>query len=101
MMIRLQWFGYIKDYDGGTLMESLLHSELPYTSMPQMILAQKEELDRRIRDLSTAQIVYPGLKYFQEESYEPMEIRDVPGNYCHELLYQVPRGFLLLFGGDT
>ena len=79
MTFCLQWFGYIKDYDGGTLMESLLHCELPYTDMPQMILAQKEELDRRIRDLSTAQTVYPGLKHFQEEDYEPLDIQDVPG----------------------
>ena len=60
-------------------MESLLHSELPYTDMPQMILAQKEELDRRIRDLSTAQIVYPGLDRFQQDGYQSLDVQDIPG----------------------
>ncbi len=75
----MQWFGYIKDYDGGTLMESLLHTELPYTNMPQMILAQKEELDRRIRGLSTAQTLYPGLTHFQQEEAQLLDVQDIPG----------------------
>ena len=31
---RLQWFGFIKDYDGGTLMECRIHPTLPYASFP-------------------------------------------------------------------
>lgn len=30
----LQWFGFIKDYDGGTLMECRIHPTLPYASFP-------------------------------------------------------------------
>lgn len=30
----LQWQGYIKDYDGGTLMECRIHPSLPYGSFP-------------------------------------------------------------------
>jgi histone acetyltransferase len=57
----VQWHGYIKDYDGGTLMESVLHRELPYTDMARVIIAQKEALDQRLGGLSTAHILYPGL----------------------------------------
>ena len=75
----LQWTGYIKDYDGGTLMESIIYPELPYTTMPQMILAQKAELDRRIRKLSTASNLYPGLQHFQQKDAGPLEVSDIPG----------------------
>ena len=30
----LQWFGFIKDYDGGTLMECRIHPTLPYATFP-------------------------------------------------------------------
>ena len=33
-LYRLQWFGFIKDYDGGTLMECRIHPTLPYASFP-------------------------------------------------------------------
>lgn len=29
-----QWFGFIKDYDGGTLMECRIHPTLPYATFP-------------------------------------------------------------------
>lgn len=31
---RDRWVGYIKDYDGGTLMECVIQPKLPYTTMP-------------------------------------------------------------------
>ena len=78
-MFFVQWSGYIKDYDGGTLMEALLHQELPYTRMPQMIAAQKDELDRRIRELSTAHLLHPGLQHFRQEEAQPLEVGQIPG----------------------
>ena len=35
-----QWLGWIKDYDGGTLMECRLSGPIPYTAVPAMLHAQ-------------------------------------------------------------
>jgi histone acetyltransferase len=33
---RDRWVGFIKDYDGGTLMECVIHPKLPYTDLVGM-----------------------------------------------------------------
>lgn len=35
-MPREQWTGFIKDYDGGTLMEYVIHPKLPYAGLVNM-----------------------------------------------------------------
>ena len=75
----MQWVGYIKDYDGGTLMEGVLHKELPYTRMPQMVQAQRAALDLRIRGLSKAHLIYPGLLHFKQEGAAPLQPSQIPG----------------------
>jgi histone acetyltransferase len=39
---REKWGGYIKDYDGGTLMEGLIHPKLPYTDLPGMLAVRRQ-----------------------------------------------------------
>ena len=51
------WQGYIKDYDGGTLMECVLRNELSYTEFPRVIRKQRDALDKVIRTLSNAHVV--------------------------------------------
>ena len=70
-----QWVGYIKDYDGGTLMECVIHAALPYLGLPSMVAAQRAALDRRIRALSNAHIVRPGLP----PGLRPLPVNDIPG----------------------
>jgi hypothetical protein len=41
-MDRERWHGYIKDYDGGTLMECHIHPKLPHTTLPVMLRKQKQ-----------------------------------------------------------
>lgn len=36
-----RWKGYIKDYDGGTLMECRMQPRLPFTDLPHIILQQR------------------------------------------------------------
>jgi len=93
----LQWHGYIKDYDGGTLMESVLHKELPYTCMSHIITAQKEALEERISGLSTAFTLYPGL-HFQEDQplLTPGQIPGQPHilpSAAQRFLQSQPRGY--------
>lgn len=59
----VQWHGWIKDYDGGTLMEGRIHSTLAFVRFPQMLRCQRQALDAAIRSLSRCHIVYPGLSH--------------------------------------
>ncbi|KAK9812998.1 hypothetical protein WJX72_007034 [[Myrmecia] bisecta] len=74
-----KWFGYIKDYDGGTLMECIIYEQLPYTRLPDMISAQREALDLRIRGLSKSHIIYAGLQQFRDLPQCRLDIESIPG----------------------
>jgi len=39
---REKWAGYIKDYDGGTLMECKIHPRVNYLRVPEIIKSQRE-----------------------------------------------------------
>lgn len=73
--------GYIKDYDGGTLMECLLDEKIPFARIPPMIRAQRAALDARIRGLSQSHVVYAGLpaSHFDRESPDDLQIAGIPG----------------------
>ena len=60
----MQWVGWIKDYDGGTLMECVINPRLPYTDFPSLVEKQREALDRHIRTLSKAHVVHSGISSF-------------------------------------
>ena len=36
------WYGYIKDYDGGTLMQCEIHDEVNYLDIPGMVRVQRK-----------------------------------------------------------
>lgn len=75
---RAQWVGYIKDYDGGTLMECIISDRLPYTDLPGMLRAQRAALDRHIRTLSKSHVVHPGLTAFRD-GQRRIDIASIPG----------------------
>ncbi|XP_047253892.1 histone acetyltransferase GCN5 isoform X2 [Capsicum annuum] len=75
------WQGYIKDYDGGILMECKIDPKLPYTDLSTMIRRQRQAIDEKIRELSNCHIVYPGID-FQKEAGIPkkaIKVEDIPG----------------------
>jgi N-acetylglutamate synthase-like GNAT family acetyltransferase len=41
-MPRPNWFGYIKDYDGGTLMECTIHHQINYLRITSMVQKQRQ-----------------------------------------------------------
>jgi hypothetical protein len=43
-MPREEWVGYIKDYDGGTLMEYVIHPKIPYADLVGMFKASAHAL---------------------------------------------------------
>lgn len=74
----VQWVGYIKDYDGGTLMECVIVQRLPHTRLPAMLQAQKRALDSCIRQYSKSHVAHPGLSAFQE-GCRHVDISSIPG----------------------
>ncbi|KAA0052431.1 histone acetyltransferase GCN5 [Cucumis melo var. makuwa] len=90
-----RWQGYIKDYDGGILMECKIDPKLPYTDLSSMIRRQRQArylllnhcgfkyaIDEKIRELSNCHIVYPGLDLQKKEAgvpKRPIKVEEIPG----------------------
>ncbi|KAJ6352346.1 hypothetical protein OIU76_001544 [Salix suchowensis] len=93
-----RWQGYIKDYDGGILMECKIDQKLPYTDLSTMIRRQRQSamdlldhyspyvspkaIDEKIRELSNCHIVYPGIDFQKKEAGVPkkiIKVEDIPG----------------------
>lgn len=77
-MDREQWFGFIKDYDGGTLMECRINCKVNYLNIPGMIKAQRESVYEKIKTVSNSHSVYNGLTAFQE-GLPSIDIQFIPG----------------------
>ncbi|KAJ3673874.1 hypothetical protein LUZ60_005866 [Juncus effusus] len=76
-----RWHGYIKDYDGGILMECRINLKLPYTDLATMVRRQRQAIDEKIRELSNCHIVYDGID-FQKKDGVPrklIKVEDIPG----------------------
>lgn len=81
-MEKERWHGYIKDYDGGTLMECRIDPKLPYIDLPAMIRRQRQAIDEKIRELSNCHLVYQGFDLPKKEAgvlKRPLRIEDIPG----------------------
>ncbi|XP_075642419.1 histone acetyltransferase GCN5 isoform X2 [Castanea sativa] len=77
-----RWHGYIKDYDGGILMECKIDPKLPYTDLSTMIRRQRQAIDEKIRELSNCHIVYSGIDFQKKEAGVPkkiIKVEDIPG----------------------
>ncbi|XP_041087238.1 histone acetyltransferase KAT2A isoform X3 [Polyodon spathula] len=62
-----RYLGYIKDYEGATLMECELNPRIPYTELSHIIKKQKEIIKKLIeRKQTQIRKVYPGLTCFKE-----------------------------------
>uniref|UniRef100_A0A8D2L0Y7 Histone acetyltransferase n=1 Tax=Varanus komodoensis TaxID=61221 RepID=A0A8D2L0Y7_VARKO len=74
-----RYLGYIKDYEGATLMECELNPRIPYTELSHIIKKQKEIIKKLI-ERKQAQIrkVYPGLTCFKE-GIRHIPIESIPG----------------------
>lgn len=70
------WVGYVKDYEGGTLMQCTMVPRVRNLQVPDLLAAQKRLILRRIRKLSRSHIIYPGLQIFKdrEERKDPAPI---------------------------
>ncbi|EQL34716.1 histone acetyltransferase, variant [Blastomyces dermatitidis ER-3] len=53
------WMGYIKDYEGGTLMQCSMLPRVRYLEVGRMILKQKEAVLAKMRTFSESHIIHP------------------------------------------
>lgn len=77
-----RWHGYIKDYDGGILMECKIDPKLPYIDLSIMIRRQRQAIDEKIKELSNCHIVYPSIDFQKKEAGIPkklIKVEDIPG----------------------
>jgi histone acetyltransferase len=86
---RSVWAGYIKDYEGGTIMQCTMVRKVDYTDTRALVAAQREAVLDKIRQMSRSHVVYEGLPQFRvpDEQFRPLEPKDVPGlresgRYC-------------------
>ena len=78
-MPRERWVGYIKDYDGGTLMECYVHPTIDYTAVPETIKTQKAFVNARIKAVSQQHVVHDGLQL--GEGVKVRGLRPPPTNH--------------------
>ena len=60
-MKRERWLGYIKDYDGGTLMECAIEERLDYLTTRAVVDGQRQAIVAKVNTLSNAHVQHDGL----------------------------------------
>ncbi|CAI7568443.1 unnamed protein product [Penicillium glandicola] len=70
------WMGYIKDYEGGTLMQCTMLPKIRYLEMGRMLTKQKESVQAKIRAFSRSHIIHPPPKEWKNGVYaiDPLSI---------------------------
>ena len=78
---RSVWAGYIKDYEGGTIMQCTMLRKLDYLDKPKIFSQQQEAIMTKIRQMSRSHVVHPGLPQFQPGAPPDVTVdpKDVPG----------------------
>lgn len=80
------YLGYIKDYEGATLMECKLTPNIVHTQLTSVIHIQKEIVKRLIQEKqSQMKRKYPGLTYFKQGHDRQIPIDQIDGiNECYK-----------------
>ncbi|KAI0081351.1 Bromodomain-containing protein [Panus rudis PR-1116 ss-1] len=76
---RSVWAGYIKDYEGGTIMQCTMLPKIDYLQMRDILAKQREAILDKIREKSRSHIVYPGLDWWKRGNQGEIDPKDVPG----------------------
>jgi GNAT superfamily N-acetyltransferase len=69
--------GFIKDYDGGTLMECRITPNIDYLNVKAMIHAQRLAVERSVRSLSNSHIVHAGYDFDKIQQLKPGDIAGI------------------------
>ncbi|KAG0167970.1 histone acetyltransferase [Apophysomyces sp. BC1015] len=75
-----KWVGYIKDYEGGTIMQCTVVPKVKYLQVHGILGVQRKAVFEKMKEFSTSHIVYPGLKIpMNEDGKKVINPVDVPG----------------------
>lgn len=71
-----KWMGYIKDYEGGTIMQCTMVPRIRYLESGKMLLKQKEVVQAKIRAVSKSHIIHEPPKEWKNGvcKIDPMSI---------------------------
>ncbi|KAG4438919.1 histone acetyltransferase [Cadophora sp. M221] len=74
------WMGYIKDYEGGTIMQCSMLPKIRYLEVGRMVLKQKETVLAKIRAFSKSHIVHqPPAQWTTTGFVTPIDPLSIPG----------------------
>ncbi|KAL8437837.1 hypothetical protein ACSSS7_000718 [Eimeria intestinalis] len=77
-MPKEKWFGYIKDYEGGTLMECRISAKIDYLRLYEVLNEQQKAVQKAIIRLKPPRI-FPGLNCWEKEPGLVLHPSQVPG----------------------
>ena len=72
------WMGYIKDYEGGTLMQCAMLPRIRYLEVGRMLLKQKEVVQAKIRTLSKSYIIHQPPRQWASGITTPIDPLSIP-----------------------
>lgn len=72
------WYGYIKDYDGGTLMQCEIHRDVDYLDIPGMVRRQRKAIVDHLRQHPAFTSAYPALAP-DDPRRASFDVQRVPG----------------------
>jgi len=72
------WMGYIKDYEGGTIMQCSMLPRIRYLEVGRMLLKQKETVLAKIRAMSKNHIVHQPVKQWANGIITPIDPLSIP-----------------------
>ncbi|KAF8941141.1 histone acetyltransferase [Dissophora ornata] len=70
------WMGYIKDYEGGTIMQCTMVPRVKYLEVNTLLQIQRKAVTTKIKEVSKSHIIYPGLQDFKNgvKEVDPMTV---------------------------
>ncbi|MBW0524568.1 hypothetical protein O181_064283 [Austropuccinia psidii MF-1] len=76
---RSVWVGYIKDYEGGTIMHCAMLPRIKYLEIPFILEKQKQAIKNKIKQVSQSHVVHKGLDVFRKPLSKPLDPSQIPG----------------------
>lgn len=77
---RSVWAGYIKDYEGGTIMHCEMVPKIDYLNVHEIIAEQKKAVYDKIQSVvHSSHTAYPGLKVFKQDNVDQIDPYSIPG----------------------
>ncbi|TPX62892.1 hypothetical protein PhCBS80983_g00073 [Powellomyces hirtus] len=88
------WVGYIKDYEGATLLQCTFFTKVKYMEIYSIYAAHRKAVFEKIKEASLSHVAYPGLDAFKKgaKKVDPMEIPGLKDSGWRPEMEEKPRG---------